>query len=219
MSTVVMTYRRARRCPLSTSLIFTGTQLGYPDFILHSAPTRRTVGHSIGITFLAFAGLTTIVFVTAKDFSFLRGILCWGGIVALRRGHRRGQTVEKSSAGFHSSDVEFRLWSGRLGVVQEFRRLILAPLGFPRLRHPAISLTESVVSWRKRTASASFQGYANNRSSGAKSTSSKKMSSRWSPRLRRDKWPRILKSKLARQGQALDRSGWASSLKRAFSTV
>jgi len=35
------------------------------------------------VTFLAFAALTTIVFVTAKDFSFLRGILCWGGIVAL----------------------------------------------------------------------------------------------------------------------------------------
>ena len=35
------------------------------------------------VTFLAFAGLTTIVFVTAKDFSFLRGLLFWGGIVAI----------------------------------------------------------------------------------------------------------------------------------------
>jgi FtsH-binding integral membrane protein len=35
------------------------------------------------VTFFAFAGLTLIVFLTRKDFSFLRGILCWGGIVAL----------------------------------------------------------------------------------------------------------------------------------------
>lgn len=35
------------------------------------------------VTFLGFAALTAIVFLTAKDFSFLRGILCWGGIVAL----------------------------------------------------------------------------------------------------------------------------------------
>jgi FtsH-binding integral membrane protein len=35
------------------------------------------------VTFFAFAGLTAVVFVTRKDFSFLRGILCWGGIVAL----------------------------------------------------------------------------------------------------------------------------------------
>ena len=35
------------------------------------------------VTFFAFAGLTLVVFLTRKDFSFLRGILCWGGIVAL----------------------------------------------------------------------------------------------------------------------------------------
>jgi FtsH-binding integral membrane protein len=35
------------------------------------------------VTFVAFAALTAVVFLTAKDFSFLRGILCWGGIVAL----------------------------------------------------------------------------------------------------------------------------------------
>ena len=35
------------------------------------------------VTFFAFTGLTLIVFLTRKDFSFLRGILCWGGIVAL----------------------------------------------------------------------------------------------------------------------------------------
>jgi FtsH-binding integral membrane protein len=35
------------------------------------------------VTLLGFGGLTAIVFMTRKDFSFLRGILCWGAIVAL----------------------------------------------------------------------------------------------------------------------------------------
>ena len=35
------------------------------------------------VTMLGFGGLTAIAFVTRKDFSFLRGILMWGGICAL----------------------------------------------------------------------------------------------------------------------------------------
>ncbi len=35
------------------------------------------------VTFLGFSGLTAIVFFTRKDFSFLRGIVMWGGILAL----------------------------------------------------------------------------------------------------------------------------------------
>ena len=35
------------------------------------------------VTFLAFACLTAVVFLTGKDFSFLRGLLFWGGIMAL----------------------------------------------------------------------------------------------------------------------------------------
>lgn len=35
------------------------------------------------VTFVGFAALTAIVFFTRKDFSFLRGILLWGGIIAL----------------------------------------------------------------------------------------------------------------------------------------
>lgn len=35
------------------------------------------------ITFLAFTALTLVVFFTRKDFSFLRGILMWCGIIAL----------------------------------------------------------------------------------------------------------------------------------------
>ncbi|HVJ20383.1 MAG TPA: Bax inhibitor-1 family protein [Polyangiaceae bacterium] len=39
---------------------------------------------SAGITtMLGFAGLTAVAFVTRKDFSFLRGILMWGGIAAM----------------------------------------------------------------------------------------------------------------------------------------
>jgi hypothetical protein len=35
------------------------------------------------VTFVAFAALTAIVFLTGKDFSFLRSLLFWGGIMAL----------------------------------------------------------------------------------------------------------------------------------------
>ncbi len=35
------------------------------------------------VTFLGFAGLTAIVFITKKDFSFLRGLIMWGGVLAL----------------------------------------------------------------------------------------------------------------------------------------
>jgi len=35
------------------------------------------------VTLLGFAGLTAVAFVTRKDFSFLRGILMWGFVVAL----------------------------------------------------------------------------------------------------------------------------------------
>lgn len=35
------------------------------------------------VTFLGFVGLSLVAFMTRKDFSFLRGILIWGGIIAL----------------------------------------------------------------------------------------------------------------------------------------
>jgi FtsH-binding integral membrane protein len=41
------------------------------------------ISSAAAVTFVAFAALTAIVFFTRKDFSFLRGILCWGGIIAL----------------------------------------------------------------------------------------------------------------------------------------
>ena len=35
------------------------------------------------VTFVGFVGLSLVAFYTRKDFSFLRGVLMWGGIVAL----------------------------------------------------------------------------------------------------------------------------------------
>jgi FtsH-binding integral membrane protein len=42
-----------------------------------------TIASATIITFLAFVGLSLVAFITRKDFSFLRGILMWGGILAL----------------------------------------------------------------------------------------------------------------------------------------
>jgi uncharacterized protein len=47
----------------------------------HYAPGAIT--SAAAVTLIAFAVLTLVVFVTRKDFSFLRGILMWGGIIAL----------------------------------------------------------------------------------------------------------------------------------------
>ncbi|NND60498.1 MAG: permease [Gammaproteobacteria bacterium] len=39
--------------------------------------------NAVMVTLIAFAGLTAVAFVTRKDFSFLRGILFWGFILAI----------------------------------------------------------------------------------------------------------------------------------------
>jgi FtsH-binding integral membrane protein len=41
------------------------------------------VESAVGVTLLGTAGLTAVALITRKDFSFLRGILIWGGILAL----------------------------------------------------------------------------------------------------------------------------------------
>lgn len=53
--------------------------------MLYIADTKApgVISSAALVTFLAFAGLTAVVFVTRKDFSFMRGILMWGGILAL----------------------------------------------------------------------------------------------------------------------------------------
>lgn len=40
------------------------------------------ISSAAGITLVGFAGLTAVAFITKKDFSFLRGIIMWGFIVA-----------------------------------------------------------------------------------------------------------------------------------------
>jgi uncharacterized protein len=47
----------------------------------HYAP--GAIASAAVITFVAFTALTLVVFITRKDFSFLRGILIWGGIIAM----------------------------------------------------------------------------------------------------------------------------------------
>jgi hypothetical protein len=41
------------------------------------------VESAVGVTLLGTAGLTAVAFITRKDFSFLRGLLVWGGVLAL----------------------------------------------------------------------------------------------------------------------------------------
>lgn len=41
------------------------------------------VESAVGVTLLGTAGLTAVALITRKDFSFLRGVLVWGGILAL----------------------------------------------------------------------------------------------------------------------------------------
>jgi uncharacterized protein len=48
---------------------------------MQTAPT--VIESAAGVTLLGVAGLTAVVLVTKKDFSFLRGILFWAGILAL----------------------------------------------------------------------------------------------------------------------------------------
>jgi FtsH-binding integral membrane protein len=42
-----------------------------------------TITSAAAITLVGFTALTLVVFFTRKDFSFLRGLLMWGGIIAL----------------------------------------------------------------------------------------------------------------------------------------
>jgi uncharacterized protein len=41
------------------------------------------VRSAAAVTLFGFAGLTAVALITRKDFSFLRGVLLWGGVVAL----------------------------------------------------------------------------------------------------------------------------------------
>lgn len=54
-----------------------------PLLVVANQFAKGMIASAAMITFIGFAVLTVIVFATRKDFSFLRGILFWGGILAL----------------------------------------------------------------------------------------------------------------------------------------
>ena len=54
-----------------------------PLLYIAEAHAPGAIASAALVTLVAFAALTLVVFVTRKDFSFLRGGLMWGGILAL----------------------------------------------------------------------------------------------------------------------------------------
>ena len=54
-----------------------------PLLFIANAYAPGVITSAVAVTFAGFTGLSLVAFYTRKDFSFLRGILCWGGIVAL----------------------------------------------------------------------------------------------------------------------------------------
>jgi uncharacterized protein len=54
-----------------------------PLLYLAMAVQPAIIESAAGVTLLGVGGLTVVAFVTRKDFSFLRGLLVWGGILAL----------------------------------------------------------------------------------------------------------------------------------------
>lgn len=53
-----------------------------PLLYIASVQYEGILTQATGITLLGFAALTAVAFVTRKDFSFLRGVLIWGGVCA-----------------------------------------------------------------------------------------------------------------------------------------
>jgi len=54
-----------------------------PLLYIAEAAAEGAIQSAATVTLMGFAGLTAVAFVTRKDFSFLRGMLVWGGVVAL----------------------------------------------------------------------------------------------------------------------------------------
>jgi FtsH-binding integral membrane protein len=54
-----------------------------PLLFIANAYAPGTIQSAGIVTMLGFAGLTAVAFVTKKDFSFMRGLLVWGGVLAL----------------------------------------------------------------------------------------------------------------------------------------
>lgn len=54
-----------------------------PMLYMAEAYAAGTIQSAAIVTLIGFGGLTGVVFVTRKDFSFMRGMLMWGGVLAL----------------------------------------------------------------------------------------------------------------------------------------
>lgn len=54
-----------------------------PLLYLANSVAPGVITSAAAVTFLGFVGLSLVAFYTRKDFSFLRGALLWGGVVAL----------------------------------------------------------------------------------------------------------------------------------------
>lgn len=54
-----------------------------PMLYVAQAYAPGAIESAAAVTFAGFVGLTAVAFLTRKDFSFLRGLMLWGGIVAL----------------------------------------------------------------------------------------------------------------------------------------
>ncbi|MCG8591640.1 MAG: Bax inhibitor-1 family protein [Proteobacteria bacterium] len=54
-----------------------------PMLYIANATAPGVIQSAALVTLLGFGGLTAVAFVTRKDFSFMRGFLMWGGVVAM----------------------------------------------------------------------------------------------------------------------------------------
>ena len=54
-----------------------------PMLAIAMAKAPGMIESAVGVTLLGTGGLTAVALITRKDFSFLRGMLVWGGILAL----------------------------------------------------------------------------------------------------------------------------------------
>jgi hypothetical protein len=54
-----------------------------PMLFIAATMSPDLIDSAVGVTVLGSAGLIAVAMITSKDFSFLRGLLVWGGILAL----------------------------------------------------------------------------------------------------------------------------------------
>jgi FtsH-binding integral membrane protein len=63
--------------------VFAEAMIFSPLLLLASVMKPGIIDNAAGVTIMGSAGLIAVAMITRKDFSFLRGILVWGGILAL----------------------------------------------------------------------------------------------------------------------------------------